>query len=174
MSQLKKPQLSASSKCLYGPSRQPLQVIGQFTGTLSHKGNSISHSVYVVKQLKTNLLGLPAISSLKLVARVDETTQEDTRENWLKDQFPTVFRGLGTLGEPYEIERNAKLFSLSHPSEIQGTGRITTSAGIISKVDQPTPWCAGMVVVQDRVNHDLCEPLNTCSQRSTPTPECIS
>ena len=61
---IKKPRLFPPSKSLYGPSRQPLEVIGQFTGTFSHKGKSILHPVFVVKKLKTNLLGLPAISSL--------------------------------------------------------------------------------------------------------------
>ena len=172
---IKKPRLFPPSKSLYGPSRQPLEVIGQFTGSFSHKGKSILHPVFVVKKLKTNLLGLPAISSLKLVARIDNVTQTNTKERWEK-QFPTVFQGLGTLGEPYEIKLTpgAKPFSLYtarniaiplRPKELQRM----ESNGIISRVDQPTPWCAGMVVVPKksgsmRICVDL-KPLNECVLR---------
>ena len=45
--------------------------------------------------------------------------------------------------------------------------------GVISKVDEPTPWCAGMVVVPKkngsiRTCVDL-KPLNECSLRNSPS-----
>lgn len=66
-----KPKLDPPNKILYGPSQQALKVLGQFTGTFSHKNNTITHQVFVVRKLVNNLLGLPAITSLKLAARVD-------------------------------------------------------------------------------------------------------
>ena len=60
-------ELSDPEKILYGPSRQPLPVIGQFSGNLVHKGKVSTQTVYVIEGLKTNLLGLPAITALQLL-----------------------------------------------------------------------------------------------------------
>ena len=55
-----------------------------------------------------NLLGLPAITALGLAIRVDTTDTDfpaptlETKTDIMK-QFPTVFQGLGKLGEDYEI-----------------------------------------------------------------------
>ena len=87
------------------------------------------------------------------------------------DQFHSVFQGLGTLGEEYEIQlkSDAKPFSLFTARNVplqnvlQKLDRMEY-IGVISKVDQPTPWCAGMVVVSKnsgsiRIFVDL-KPLN--------------
>ena len=151
---LGKHQLTPPEKILYGPSRQPLQVIGQFIGEISYKGKSINHPVFVVAGLKTNLLGLPAITSLNLAATINNL---DALKDEVLDQFPSVFQGLGTLGEEYEIQlkSDAKTFSLFTARNVplplrkkvlQELDRME-HIGVISKVDQPTPWCAGMVVV---------------------------
>ena len=72
-------QLITSYKVLYGPSRQPLQVVGRFMATLPHKDWRSQHQVYVVKGLNTNLLGLPAITSLNLAARLDAAAHTRNR-----------------------------------------------------------------------------------------------
>jgi len=61
--------------------------------------------------MKTNLLGLPAIIALNLAARVDTTTDDALL---IYDRFPSVFEGLGNLGEPYSIKLKpeAKPFAL--------------------------------------------------------------
>jgi len=51
----------------------------------------------VVDSLKTNLLGLPAINDLELAVRVDSVNNISTAD--VKEQFPSVFSGLGNLGE---------------------------------------------------------------------------
>ena len=53
--------------------------------------------MYVVKDLKTNLLGLPAILALDLMARVEETVETLP---YIVERYPTLFQGLGSLGEP--------------------------------------------------------------------------
>ena len=75
----------------------------------------------------------------------------------IKNKFPNVFKGLGNLGGEYEVklEQNAKPFSLFAPRHVPIPLRQKVSeelvkmeqAGVISKVSEPTPWCAGMVVV---------------------------
>ena len=67
----KPPPLSTSDKALYGPSRHPLQVLGKCQMELTYTERSCKQQVYVVGGLKSNLLGLPAIISLNMAARVD-------------------------------------------------------------------------------------------------------
>ena len=57
--------LQPPGKILCGPNKQPLDVVGRITVRLGYKQRSIRHHVYVVNLLNHNLLGLPAILSLK-------------------------------------------------------------------------------------------------------------
>ena len=153
----KPPPLSTPDKVLYGPSRHPLQVLGQCQCDLIHKERSSTQQVFVVEGLKNNLLGLPAITALNLAARVDMTSDCDPTASTFREKFPEVFEGLGNLGEEYEIKLkpDAKPYSIYTPRHVPLPLRTKVrdelsrmeSMGIISKVDEPTPWCAGMVVV---------------------------
>lgn len=98
-----------------------------------------------------NLLGLPAITSLNLATRVDSV---EYYSKGIMEKYPSVFNRLGNLGDEYEIklEQNAKPFSLYTPRSIpiplvKKELERMESMGVISKVDEPTPWCAGMVAV---------------------------
>ena len=156
--------LQKSSRSLQGPAGQSLTVLGQFTRRVSYAKRSSNEVIFVVCGLKNNLLGLPAIQNLRLVKKVDSTTSTTTA---IRERFPTVFEGLGTLGEEYRIQLkdNAVPYSLYTPRNVplplrdkvrQELERME-SMGVIAKVDTPTPWCAGMVVV--RICVDL-KPLN--------------
>eukprot|EP00731_Ephydatia_muelleri_P002671 Em0001g2671a len=94
-------------------------------------------------------------------------------------KYQSLFQGLGTMGEPYKIllTPEAKPVSLFAPRRVPIPLREQVlkelnrmeSLGIISKVDTPTPWCAGMVVVSKpngtiRICVDL-KPLNECVLR---------
>ena len=75
----------------------------------------------------------------------------------VQNRFPSVFQGLGNQGEPYTIklQQNSTLFALNMPraiplpllSRVQAKLTKMETQGMISKVDQPTPWCAGMAAV---------------------------
>ena len=65
-----KPKLANPSKVLYGLVNQTLDVKGQFSGCLKYGKYFSLETVYVVKGLKTNLLGLSAITALQLIQRV--------------------------------------------------------------------------------------------------------
>ena len=160
---LNQPPLGPPQSTLNGHSQQPLQTAGQFTGSLRCKSNTITQPVFVVKVLKMNLLGLPAITALRLAVRIDST---------VKERFPSVFQGLGNLGEEYEIhlKEGANPYSLFTPRhvpiplcpKVQAELERMESLGVIRKVDEPTPWCAGMVVVPKKVGA-ICvdlKPLN--------------
>ena len=142
---------------IYGAASNRLKVLGQFRGKLSHK--ELSHQeIYVVQGLKNNLLGLIAISALQLVRRVEEA---HTSPVDIKKQFPKVFTGLGNLGEEYSIKlwEDAKPHALFTPRNVPIPLREKVreelirmeNMGVISKVTEPTPWCAGMVAVPKKV-----------------------
>ena len=148
-------ELQKPKKTLLGPAKQPL---GQFQATLCYKQRSSTQMLYVIRGLKTNLLGLPAITSLELLCRMDVVAcDSDT----VHVRYAMLFKGLGTLGDKYTIKLkdNAIPYSLSTPRHVaiplrekvkQELCRMET-AGVASKVTKPTPWCAGMVVVPKRL-----------------------
>ena len=97
--------LQKPSKVLNGPGQHPLHVVGQFEEILRHGQNSSIQQIFVIKDLKSNLLGLPAITALILAARLDSTYTSS-----VEDSFPTIFKGLGNLGEPYTIKLRVMQF----------------------------------------------------------------
>ena len=88
---LGKPNLLDPSKILYGPGEQKLNVLGHFEGSLQYKQRCCKQQSFVVRGLKINLLGLPAIVELNLAARLDATTDYNSL---VYNKFPTVFQGL--------------------------------------------------------------------------------
>ena len=137
--------------------------------------------MYVVRGLKINLLGLPAVTALGLVARVDSTSPAETNTSNLHTRYPSLFTGLGTLGEEYHIKlkEDAKPHALYTPQNvpIPLRGKVEEELhrmeqlGVIAPVSDPTPWCAGMVVVPKssgavRICVDL-KPLNESVLRET-------
>ncbi|KAI4905796.1 hypothetical protein NFI96_024894, partial [Prochilodus magdalenae] len=147
--------LESTKKVLQGPGQTPITVRGKFTASIRTDNKSTTQEVYVVPELKCNLLGRPAIQALGLVARVD-TVALDSRER-VKEQLPKLFKGLGKMEGDYKIElrADAKPFSISTPRRIsrplmpqvkKELSRME-EIGVISRVEQPTDWCAGMVPV---------------------------
>ena len=130
-------------------------MLGQFTKKITHTKTKSSSSevIYVVQGPQSNLLGFPAIWNLNLIQCVDSISTVDAIKQW----FAKIFEGLGTLGEEYQIQlkEDATPYSLYTPRNVPLPLRDKVkeelermeAMGVISKVDQPTPWCAGMVVV---------------------------
>ena len=169
---LEKPQ-----KTLYGPSQATLTVKGQFEGKLDHQGKQTIQSVYVIENLKKNLLGLPAIEALNLVVKVDSLS--DNTQYKVVQKFQSIFQGLGSFGDAYTIalQEGAKPYAIFTPrhvpmplrSKVKDELDRMESLNVISKVEEPSPWCAGMVVVPKktgaiRICVDL-KPLNENVQR---------
>ena len=154
---LKRPKLSPTSKILCGPVQQSLTVLGQFRECIAYQDRSASLELFVIKGLNNNLLGLQAVTALHLMERLCTT---EIKSQDIKDQFPQVFTGLGTFGEEYEIKLkgDAKPFSLYAPRnvpipqlpKVQKELDRMQKLGVIRKVSEPTPWCAGIVVVPKR------------------------
>ena len=94
--------LQQPSKSLVGPTRQKLEVLGQFSGTLSANQYTYKQTIFVVKNLRSNLLGLPAILALNLVVRVAEVSEDYS--SVIMQKYPKVFTGLGTMQGEYTIK----------------------------------------------------------------------
>ena len=145
-------QLSKTKQKLYGPDHQPLDIIGTTTLSLSFKGNTCTQPVFIIRNLRNNLLGLPAIKLLQIIP-----VQLDTIGKNIPDQFPDLFTGLGTMEGQYTIKLKpgAKPFAIYTPrstplplrDKVQAELTKMEQMGVISKVQTPTPWCAAMVVV---------------------------
>jgi len=170
-------ELTPTCKRLYGPGQAPLPVKGCFQGQFTYRGKQTVQSVYVINTLKRNLLGLPSINALNLAVRVEAITHHINCA--VANKFPSIFQGLGNFGESYTIKLKpgAKPYAIYTPRHVamplrskvkQELDRME-SLSVISKVEEPTPWCAGMVVVPKktgtiRICVDL-KPLNKSVQR---------
>ena len=108
----------------------------------------------MIQNLKSNLVGLPAIAALGIVERVDAVKSE-SKEPDIVREFGGVFHGLGTLGEEYNIKlkEGAVPYCLYTPTnvpiplqeKVKEKLQRMEAMGVISKVDGPTQWCVGMV-----------------------------
>ncbi|XP_061132648.1 uncharacterized protein K02A2.6-like [Syngnathus typhle] len=162
-------ELKQTRKVLMGPGRSQLKVKGKFSATLKRRDKSIMEDIYVVEGLSAALLSRQAATALQLVARLDTATL-DNKET-IKQEFPELFTGLGIMKGEYHIvlKPEAQPFSVSTPRRIsipllpkvkEELSRMEQQ-GVISKVEQPTEWCAPMVVVpkpaRDRVR--ICSDL---------------
>ena len=148
-----KPLQRAQSQ-LSGPDLSTLQVKGLFTGKLKLGDKEIDEEIYVARKLTRPLLGAPAIEALGLAKRVCPVVKE---EGQYREEFPSLFSGLGKLNEEYKIQLNkdAQPFALSTPHrvaiplmpKVQEELKRMEKLGVIEKVEDPTEWCAGMVMV---------------------------
>ncbi len=136
----------------------PLKCQGKFKVCLYKNDKETIQDIYVVKELGFLILGRPALNALKLVARLD-TKSLHSKER-VKQQFPNLFNGLRKIKGEFNIvlKPDAVPFSISTPRPIalpllpkvkEELARME-SQGVIRRVDEPTEWCAGMVVATKR------------------------
>ena len=147
------PTLVKSSKTLFGPDHTSLPVRGCFVGKIQKGDKTTEQEIFVVNGTRNALLGRPAIETLAIVQKVDAVEATN-----LNAKFPGLFTGLGKLRGPdyvIKLKSEAKPFALSIPRRVpvplltkvkEELSRMEQMQ-IISKVDEPTEWCAGMVVV---------------------------
>ena len=150
-------ELQTPDKILRGAGGNTLPITGKFQCTLSSpKHRQTSETVYVVDNLHMPLLSRAAIARLQLLTlNIDSIVSIDTA----KSQYPQLYDGLGVIriGDPYDIklEDNARPHAIHTPRRIpipllpkvkEELERMC-ELGIIEPVEQPTDWCACMVVV---------------------------
>ena len=96
--------------------------------------------------MQSNLLGLPAIKALEVISGINAIEQN------IPDQYPALFSGLGNFKGEYTIKLkpDPKPFSLFTPRNVPLPLREKVrlelkrmeELGVISPVQEPTPWCA--------------------------------
>ncbi|CAI5638740.1 unnamed protein product [Oreochromis niloticus] len=94
-----RPVLQQPEKPLLGPGKTPLDVAGFTKLQLNYRAKQTTEKVYVVRNLSTLLLGLPAITALGLLVRVDAVSMDT-----LKTTYPKLCNGLGKVQRAYHIK----------------------------------------------------------------------
>ena len=160
--------LSVPDRELLGAGDTKLDTVGCVDMTLSHGHTQVKEKVYVVRGTPKLLLGIPAIHSLGLIheipgtytIRVVEVKMPQcplkTKEDIVK-AYPKLFTGLGQLKGEHTIRlrEDAKPFCLTSPRRVplpllgKLEKEITRLAllDVIEPVEEPTDWCAPVVVV---------------------------
>ena len=149
---LRNVKLVKADKILFGPGQKQLQVLGKLKCELKSKSAKSNEELYVVKGLRNSLLGRPAIQSLELLSKSDVKNVDTVQE-----QYSELFSGLGKTDWEYTIKLKPGYipFALSTPrrvplplmEKVKKELQRMQNMGVISRVDKPTNWCSGMVVV---------------------------
>ena len=106
----------------------------------------------MIHGLRRALLGKPAIEALRVVTLVEPILKEEVEK-----EFQDLFEGLGRLQDNYQIKLrdDAQPFALTTPRrvaipllpKVKAELQRMEDLGVISRIDEPTEWCAGIVVV---------------------------
>ena len=160
--------LSAPDRELLGAGDTTLDTVGYVEMHLSHGNTLVKEKVYVVRGTTKPLLGVPAIRNLGLIHQIPgtytiRTVQLKTPASCLrlKEDFvrayPKLFTGLGQLKGEHTIrlKEDAKPFCLTSPRRVPLPllGRLEKEItrlfclDVIEPVQEPTEWCAPIVVV---------------------------
>ena len=160
---LKRVKLVKSDKVLMGPGQATLDVLGQFTATISYKDVSTEEVLYVVDRQEHSLLSKGACERLKLLTfHVDSVSE-------YRAKYSEMFEGLGELRDypdTIKLRDNASPVALTVPRrfpypllpKVKAELDRMVEQGVISKVERPTDWCSGLVVVpkENKTDVRLC------------------
>ena len=83
------PKLYHPQRTLRGPSNYALPVKGQFMGKLQKGNREVEQELYVVENLRKQLLGRPAVEALELAVCIEAVKE---REGVRSINFPSCFR----------------------------------------------------------------------------------
>ncbi|XP_014676649.1 PREDICTED: uncharacterized protein K02A2.6-like [Priapulus caudatus] len=138
--------LESSSRVIRGADHKPIHTYGCFRAEMKFKEKSCVEEVYIFEKA-SNLLSGKASHELGIVSVVGS----------VEKKFPSLFTGLGKLETPYEIKlrEDVRPYAISAPRRIplpllprvkEELSRLQ-AIGVISSVEEPTDWCAPIVVV---------------------------
>ncbi|XP_064463117.1 uncharacterized protein K02A2.6-like [Ornithodoros turicata] len=141
-------------RILCGPDGKQLKVVGVTTLNIVCQDRASDQNVFVIRNLKKNLLGKPANEKLRLLGQLSSV---EANPNDPKEDYPHLFRGLGILHGDYHLRLKPEaipfvvtsprrvplpLYDSTH-QELKDMERL----GVISRVQEPTEWCAPLVIV---------------------------
>ena len=91
-------ELKATKARLTGPGQYKLHVLGVIDAKLTPgHGRETTQQVYIVKDLKSPLLGRPTIQALSLLETSMETIQKNSTSASVFKEYPELFNGLGRM-----------------------------------------------------------------------------
>ena len=118
---------------------------GCFSANLKKKNSTKTELIFVVKNLQTPLV---VIEAFKLVTQIKSVTRNEAS---VISQFPELFKGLGKISVDLHPDgrKCEALFNLHAKKSIPIPllPKVKQELGVISKIDEPTDWCSGMVAV---------------------------
>ena len=145
-----------------------LKVYGKIKLPVKWRGNDEEIKCYVA-ETSENLLGRPALMQLNIVKWKKNTliinniknSQKDIDKKTVETRYPEIFKGIGKLKNfEYKIRlRNeAKPYAVTVPrrvpiplqKEVEMQLNKMVADDIIERVEEPTEWCAPMVVAQNK------------------------
>ena len=144
---LQRVKLVKTDKLLMGPGQATLDVVGQFSATISYKDVSTEEVLYGVDRQEHSLVSKGACERLKLLTFHVESVSE------YRAKYSELFEGLDELRDyPYAIMLNqdASPVALTVPRHVPYPllPKVKTeldrmvAQGVISKVERPTDWCS--------------------------------
>ena len=163
--------LSPSDKTLCGPNRNRLQIAGCFSAILQWHDKQASQTIYFLNDVHQPLLGKDAITALGIISRVNSLQADFNPLQEFKDLFTCLGRMVGDYH--IRLKTDAKAFAVFTPRRVpvQLLPQVKTeldklqSLGVIKRVDEPTPWCAPIVVVPKKnKNIRLCVDLTRLNE----------
>ena len=136
------------ARCVFkGPQQGRFEARGYFKAVLQYKDKTHAEDIYVVDNVSC-LLSCRASTALGLVKFTCSV---------ITDEFPALFYGLGKMHQVYDIKLkdDATPYAIHTPRRVAHALRPKLEAelnrlrsqGVIFPVEQPTEWCAPIVVV---------------------------
>ena len=152
-----KPSLRQTKVLVYAfGNDSPLPLAGMFMANITHEKQTTKTKVYVTTAGSGVLISCKTVEELKLIHftfRVHLTSLEDTLE-----QYPSIFSGIGCLKHKevrLHIDQSIQPVALRHRRvvfhlrpKVEAELRKLEEAGIIEKVEGPTPWMSPIVVTR--------------------------
>ena len=117
---------------------------------------------YVASVKSPRILGLQACQNQNLVKKIDSVvtgSQAPLTKADIVNDYPDVFKGLGSMDGTYHIELDETVEPVIHPprkvpycllGRLQGRLKELETLDVIQKVDRPTKWVNSLVIVEKR------------------------
>ena len=157
-------ELLRPSTTLLGPDQNQLEVRGCFKTKVLRGDKCSVETIDVVDRLRSAVVGRPTIKSLYLLPNIARV--EKSIELKIVTRFPELFTGIGCIRGSYQIklENNAKPYSISAPRrapihllpKVKQELRKMEKQGVISRINESTDGCSGMVVPKSDGRVRIC------------------
>ncbi|XP_018369319.1 PREDICTED: uncharacterized protein LOC108765221, partial [Trachymyrmex cornetzi] len=128
-----------------------IPVKGSMQVNIEWQGQKCQERIYVVPGAREPLLSRTAIERLGIIRWVNSAREQP------EVRYKKVFKGLGRLNRPYtlRLKEDATPYAVSTSrrvaiplrEKVRQALQTMQKEDIISPVDEPTEWCAGMVIV---------------------------